>query len=69
LCTENPQSCTKEEEENMLRNSDDHGGTALEELLKQRTFTRQVSGISVLSPVLDIHNFWCEQRSVVAQLH
>lgn len=40
LCTENPQSCTKEEEENMLRNSDDHGGTALEELLKQRTFTR-----------------------------
>lgn len=47
LCTENPQSSAKEMEENMLRNSDDNGGIDLENLLKQRTFTRQVSGISV----------------------
>ncbi|CAD6270144.1 unnamed protein product [Miscanthus lutarioriparius] len=40
LFTENPQSSAKGEEENMLRNSNDHGGMALEELLKQRTFTR-----------------------------
>lgn len=47
LCTENPQSSAEEMEENMLRNSDDNGGIDLENLLKQRTFTRQVSGIAV----------------------
>ncbi|XP_021301802.1 nuclear pore complex protein NUP1 isoform X4 [Sorghum bicolor] len=40
LFTENPQSSAKGEEENMLRNCNDHGGMALEELLKPRTFTR-----------------------------
>ena len=54
LFTENPQSSAKGEEENMLRNSNDHGGMALEELLKQRTFTRQVSvqDLVVKSPLL-----------------
>ena len=54
LFTENPQSSAKGEEENMLRNCNDHGGMALEELLKPRTFTRQVSvqDLVVKSPLL-----------------
>ena len=46
LCTQGPQNPAKEKED-MLRNSENHRGMDLEELLKQKTFTRQVSGISV----------------------
>ena len=48
LCTQGPQTSAKEKED-MLRNSDNHRGTGvdLEELLKHKTFTRQVSGISL----------------------
>ena len=46
LCTQGPQTSAKEKED-MLRNSENHRGMDLEELLKQKTFTRQVSGISV----------------------
>jgi len=46
LCTQGPQNPAKEKED-MLRNSENHRGMDLEELLKQKTFTRQVSVISV----------------------
>jgi hypothetical protein len=39
LCTQDPQSSAKEKED-MLRNSESHCGMDLEELLKQKTFTR-----------------------------
>jgi hypothetical protein len=39
LCTQDPQSSAKEKED-MLRNSESHRGMDLEELLKQKTFTR-----------------------------
>ncbi|CAN6338256.1 unnamed protein product [Urochloa humidicola] len=39
MCTEDPQSSAKEKED-MLRSSDNHHGMDLEELLKQKTFTR-----------------------------
>ncbi|OEL31227.1 hypothetical protein BAE44_0007756 [Dichanthelium oligosanthes] len=52
--TENAQSSAKEKED-MIRNYDDDHGMDLEELLKQRTFTRQVSGISFLDLGLERH--------------
>ncbi|XP_039801858.1 nuclear pore complex protein NUP1-like isoform X3 [Panicum virgatum] len=39
LCTQGPQNPAKEKED-MLRNSENHRGMDLEELLKQKTFTR-----------------------------
>ncbi|KAL6851882.1 hypothetical protein ACP4OV_020067 [Aristida adscensionis] len=40
LLTENPENSAKDGDEDMQRNSNDHGAMDLEELLKQRTFTR-----------------------------
>ncbi|RLN29761.1 nuclear pore complex protein NUP1 [Panicum miliaceum] len=57
LCTQDRQSSAKGKED-MLRNCENRRAMDLEELLKQKTFTRQVSGISVQD--LSLKRPWSE---------